>query len=39
MRNSVNQTVECTLFRTAFDTTSYTPVTLGGYFDDVVSGK
>ncbi|WP_075556088.1 BT4734/BF3469 family protein [Parabacteroides timonensis] len=39
MRDSVNQTVECTLFRTAFDTTSYTPVTLGGYFDDVVSGK
>ena len=39
MRNPVNQTVECTLFRTAFDTTSYTAVTLGGYLADVVNGK
>ncbi|KKB55258.1 DUF3987 domain-containing protein [Parabacteroides gordonii] len=39
MRNQINQDVECTLFRTAFDTLSYTPATLGNYFADVVNGK
>lgn len=39
MRNQINQDVECTLFRTAFDTLSYTPIALGSYFADVVNGK
>ena len=39
MKDLISQDVECTLFRTAFDTLSYTPVTLGGYLADVVNGK
>ena len=39
MRNPINQDVECTLFRTAFDTLSYTPSALSSYFADVVNGK
>ena len=39
MRNQTNQDVECTLFRTAFDTLSYTPIALGSYLADVVNGK
>lgn len=39
MNDQNRQDVECTLFQTAFNTSSYTPVTLRGYFDDVVSGK
>ena len=39
MKDLISQDVECTLFRTAFDTLSYTPATLGNYFADVVNGK
>lgn len=39
MKDLTSQSVECTLFKTAFDTLSYTPVTLGSYFNDVVNGK